>query len=218
MVKGYSIDFLENTYQTRKNPNAKFMLPQEILVEQEINDLLEMGAIQKAIYQKNQFVSHLFLVSKKSWRSEVSYKSEGVKPTHPLPSLQNRGIVSIEENFRKGRLSSQATPQRFLFLCTLVRGLQKIFEDQMERHTLRVFLPLFRTDPSTKTFHKTFESPSNYSQETQYQGKSLHIIILELKAAKFPTLASCKGKNNLAVQLQMDNQIALACLIKMEQG
>ena len=30
-----------------------------------INGLLEKGTIQKAIYQKNQFVSHLFLVSQK---------------------------------------------------------------------------------------------------------------------------------------------------------
>ena len=65
MVKGYAIDFLENPYQTKKTPNAELMLAQEILVEQETNKLLEKGAIQKVIYQKKQFVSHLFLVSKK---------------------------------------------------------------------------------------------------------------------------------------------------------
>ena len=47
MVKGYSIDFLENPYETRKTPKTKLMLAQELLVE-------------KAIYQKNQIVSHLF--------------------------------------------------------------------------------------------------------------------------------------------------------------
>ena len=45
MMKGYSIDFLENPYQTRSTPNAKSVLAQEILMEQEINELLEKGAI-----------------------------------------------------------------------------------------------------------------------------------------------------------------------------
>ena len=40
--------------------------------------------------------------------------------------------------------------------------------------------------------------------------------MLELRAAKFATLTFSKGKNNLAVQPQMDNQTALAYLIKME--
>ena len=65
MVKNCSIDFLENSYQTRRTPNAKFSLAQEVLVEKEINKLLKNCAIQKTIYQKNQFVSYLFLVFKK---------------------------------------------------------------------------------------------------------------------------------------------------------
>ena len=65
MVKNCSIDFLENSYQTRITPNAKFSLAQEVLVEKEINKLLKNCAIQKTIYQKNQFVSYLFLVFKK---------------------------------------------------------------------------------------------------------------------------------------------------------
>ena len=86
----------------------------------------------------------------------------------------------------------------------------------MERHALQVSLPVLWTKPSTKTFYKTFENPNNYFQETHYQGKSLHVNMLELRAAKFATLTFSKGKNNLAVQPQMDNQTALAYLIKME--
>ena len=101
MVKGYAIDFLENPYQTKKTPNAKLMLAQEILVEQETNKLLEKGAIQKVIYQKTVCQPSVLGV-KKRWQSEASYKSEGIKPIHLLPSLQNRGILSSEENFRRG--------------------------------------------------------------------------------------------------------------------
>lgn len=57
MVKRFSTDFKENPYQIRKTPNAKLSLAQEILVEQEINELLEKGAIyKKSIYQENQSV------------------------------------------------------------------------------------------------------------------------------------------------------------------
>ena len=102
MVKGYSIDFLENTYQTRKNPNAKFMLPQEILVEQEINDLLEMGAIQKAIYQKNQFVSHLFLVSKKSWRQRSVINLKELSQLIPYHHFKIEGLYLLKKILEKG--------------------------------------------------------------------------------------------------------------------
>ena len=45
--------------------------------------------------------------------------------------------------------------------------------------------------------------------------QALYINILELKAAKFAILTSCRYKKDVAVHVQMDNQAALGYLIKM---
>ena len=44
--------------------------------------------------------------------------------------------------------------------------------------------------------------------------KALHINILELRAAKFAIITFCRYKKDLAVHVQMDNQAALAYLLK----
>ena len=38
-------------------------------------------------------------------RSNASYKSEGIKSIHPLSSLENGAIISVEGNSRRGGLS-----------------------------------------------------------------------------------------------------------------
>ena len=59
--------------------------------------------------------------------------------------------------------------------------------------------------------HKT--SIGVWSQAEQ----ALHINILELWAAKFVILTFTRDKKDLAVHVQMDNQAALAYLVKMGQ-
>ena len=63
-VKGY-LDFVETPYQPRAPVGAKLNQVQEELVSQEVKELLEKGAIREVIHCKDQFVSHLFLISKK---------------------------------------------------------------------------------------------------------------------------------------------------------
>ena len=58
-----------------------------------------------------------------------------------------------------------------------------------------------------------------FCQKTSMGGvwsqQALHINILELRAAKFVILIFCRYKKDLAVHVQMDNQAALAYLVKM---
>ena len=65
IVKGYSIDFVEIPYQPRTSIRAKLNQVQEELVSQKTKEILEKGTIRETIHYKEQFVSHLFLVSKK---------------------------------------------------------------------------------------------------------------------------------------------------------
>ena len=65
IVKGYSIDFVETRYQPKTPIRAKLNQVQEELVSEEVKEMLEDGARREANHRKDQFVSHLFLVSKK---------------------------------------------------------------------------------------------------------------------------------------------------------
>ena len=70
IVRGYSIDFVETPYQPRTPIRAKLSQVQEELVSQEVKKMLKKGAIRETIHCKDQFVSHLFLVSKKDGRKQ----------------------------------------------------------------------------------------------------------------------------------------------------
>ena len=99
-VTGYSVDFLENPYQTRKSGTRN-----QRLIGKECHS--------GSYFSKEPVCQLSILVAEKRWWSEASYKSEGIKP-----SPQHGRIMSIEGHFKRRGLSFQARPQRCLFLCT----------------------------------------------------------------------------------------------------
>ena len=159
MVKGYSIDFLENTYQTRKNPNAKFMLPQEILVEQEINDLLEMGAIQKAIYQKNQFVSHLFLVSKKSWRQRSVINLKELSQLIPYHHFKIEGLYLLKKILEKGDYLRKLHLKDSYFCVPLYEDSKKSLRIKWKDTLYEFFCLCFGLTPAPRLSTKLLKVP-----------------------------------------------------------
>ena len=65
IVKGYNIPFVSLPFQG-KIPNLPKMSKEQFsLVEQEVLEMLEKGAIKKAIPAQGQFLSNLFLAGKK---------------------------------------------------------------------------------------------------------------------------------------------------------
>ena len=59
--------------------------------------MLEKGAIKEAIHCKDQFVSHLSLVSKKDGR-KTSDQPEGVELSPTLKTFSDGGAPSVKEN------------------------------------------------------------------------------------------------------------------------
>ena len=62
--EAYSISFLESPIQNWKTTNVILGQAQEWLVEQDINELLEKGTIQKAIIRRTNFPPNSFLIQK----------------------------------------------------------------------------------------------------------------------------------------------------------
>ena len=61
IVEGYDIPFVEKPYQCQIPAKAKFDKTQTQLVNQEIQDMLKKGAIEKVSPVPDQFLSNIFL-------------------------------------------------------------------------------------------------------------------------------------------------------------
>ena len=75
---------------------------------------------------------------------------------------------------------------------------------------------LIQSDAS-KTGWEAFCQKTSIGGAWSQAEQPLHINILELRAAKFVILTFCRYQKDLAVHVQMDNQAALAYLVKMGQ-
>ena len=74
IVKRYKIPFVSLPFQ-EKIPNLTKMSKEQLsLVEQEVLEMLEKGAIQKVVPTQGQFLNNLFLVKKKGWTEPTSDK------------------------------------------------------------------------------------------------------------------------------------------------
>ena len=85
--------------------------------------MLEKGVIREAIHYKDQFVSHLFLASRKDGgqRPVINLKDFNTC-IHTLQTFQDGKASSIKGNFGTRPLSMQVGPQRRLLLCFNSRG------------------------------------------------------------------------------------------------
>lgn len=100
-VSGYRIDFVSTPVQRRRLNPLRFSKEEE-MVEKEVQELLEKGAIERAEDSSAEFVSNIFLVEKKDkgmrpmislkdlneWVEYNHFKMEGI---HMLRNLLRRG-------------------------------------------------------------------------------------------------------------------------------
>ena len=96
IVSGYKISFLKTPFQ-KSPPFTQASGQEALLISQEVNELLQKGAIQKTPYTRDGFYSRLFLVPK---------KGGSMRPVIDLSSL-NKFIVN--EHFQMENLSCLKT-------------------------------------------------------------------------------------------------------------
>ena len=108
IVKGFEVPFVSLPLQ-EKIPNLTKMSKEQFsLVEQEVLEMLEKGAIQKSVPKQKQFPSNLFLVE----------KSDGGK--RPVISLKNLNKFIPYEHFKmEGLLCLKFLQEHDNFLCMI---------------------------------------------------------------------------------------------------
>ena len=90
---------METPYQPRTPVKAKLNQVQEELISQEVKEMQEKGAIREAIHCKDQFVSHLFLISKKDGGQRPVINLKELNTIHTLQTFQDRRAPSVKGNF-----------------------------------------------------------------------------------------------------------------------
>ena len=119
--------------------------------------MLETQAIKLVQPSKDQFLSTLFLVTKKDagYRPVINLKK--VEPVHPIRTLQNGRYISFETSSPEERLYVQDRLKGRLFCSSPSFKLPEIYQVQMERESLLVSMPLLWPKFSSKSIHKTNE-------------------------------------------------------------
>ena len=88
---------METPYQPRTPIRAKLNKVTEKLVLQEVNEMLEKGAIRETIHCKAQFVSHLFLVSKKDGGEQPVINLKDLNTFIPYKHFKVEGLHILKE-------------------------------------------------------------------------------------------------------------------------
>ena len=119
--------------------------------------MLEKQAIKLVQPSKDQFLSTLFLVTKKDagYRPVINLKK--VEPVHPIRTLQNGRYISFETSSPEERLYVQDRLKGRLFCSSPSFKLPEIYQVQRERESLLVSMPLLWPKFSSKSIHKTNE-------------------------------------------------------------
>ena len=160
IVEGYKISYHMNPFLVRVPHSQKMNRDQSTLVNQEIDSMLQKGAIKKVSHISGVFLSNLFLGDKSfRWRKEASDKPEKSKFVYIIPAIENGGPPSNKRTLAGTGVHVQDCSSRCIFCNTNKSKVQEIPQVQMGGKPVRVYLTLLWTRSSTSNIYKTNENP-----------------------------------------------------------
>ena len=155
------VDYAIPFYQQKNIPNSpKSSQEERILVQKELHKILNTGAIVETLkHLEGEFIN-LFLVGKENGEGPTSNNLETPKSVHTLPALQDGSFVLSLKRSKKGRLHVQTGSEECILISSIKSCIQKVFAVSLVGETVKVFLSLFCTMPSTQDFYKIIQNCS----------------------------------------------------------
>jgi len=130
----------------------------EELVEKEIKEILEKGAIRTVKQTKGQFASSLFLVPKKDKGQRPVINLKKVEFINTLRTFQDGGPIHIKGTPSGKRFSMQNGSKRCIFYNSITQSFLEICKTSVERNSLLVPMPLIRTSSCSQNIFQANES------------------------------------------------------------
>ena len=141
IVQGFEIPFLENPVQ-EKSPNPPVLNQEQTkLVREELKEMLLRGAIQPVWPCKNQYLSNLFLVSKRDWCNRPVINLKHLTHFIQYQYFKMEGLNLLQNMVQKGDCMCKLRLKDAYFCFPLKKESRKYVRFQWEG-TLYEFLCL----------------------------------------------------------------------------
>ena len=165
IVKGYEIPFVSLLFQ-EKIPNlAKMSKKQFSLVEQEVLEILEKGAIQKvtrAIFEppkQGQFLSHLILVEEKDGGNRPVINLKNLSKFIPYEHFEMEGVHCLKFILEQDDFLWKIDLKEAYFSVPLNKNSQKFVRFQKSGNIYEFLCFSFGLGPAPRIFTKLLKVP-----------------------------------------------------------
>ena len=111
--------------------------------------MLEKDATREAVHCKDQFVSHLFLVSQKDGGQRPVVKLKELKTFIPYKHFKMEGFIHLRKLWNKATICASWTSN-----TPIKQTVKEIYTSQMGGFLLRIPLSVFRFGPVPRLFTK----------------------------------------------------------------
>ena len=189
IVKGYSIDFVETPYQPKTPIRGISNQFQEELVSQEMKEMLEKGVIREVIHCEDQFVSYLFLVSKKDGGKRPVINPKELNTFIPYRYFKMEGLHLLKEILERGDYLCKLDLKDAYLCVTLNKHSRKYVHFEWKGSLYELLCLCFALCPAPRLFtklikvlvpilHKLYRRIIVYLDDFLILGKTLEKAIL----------------------------------------
>jgi len=135
--------------------------------------VVEKGGNIKVRNRERPICELNFLKREKRRNFSTNNQSKISKLSHFIPKVQNGRPKTSSGSFTTQRFYGKNRHERCIFQCSSPPSLQEICKIFVERNSLRISLPLFRTGSRPEDFHKITESPNSTAKASGNKASDL---------------------------------------------
>ena len=158
-VQGYKIPF-QTTPKQSCLPHQPVLKAQETLrVQEEIESMLKKGAIQKVSHKAKEFISNLFLVSKKDGGNRPVINLKHLNSFIPYQHFKMEGLHLIQDMLQKGDYMCKIDSKDAYFMIPIYQEFRKFLRFQWQGNVYEFLCLCFGLGPAPLLFTKLMKIP-----------------------------------------------------------
>ena len=159
LTKGWIIPLLKKPFQTREPKPLSYSPEEKILIDTEVNEMLRKGAIMPVPPQKNQFISNLFLTTKKEGKYRPVVNLKNLNACIPYAKFKMEGIQEVKDLLQPNDLMVKLDLRDAFFSVPLNQESQKLVRFRWKGKLFQFLCMCFGISPAPRIFTKVMKIP-----------------------------------------------------------
>ena len=159
LVEGYQIPFLIETVQEKAPKKSNFNQEQQKLVNLEVKAMLEKSSISKVGHSKGEFLSSLFLISKKGGGNQPVINLKDLNRFAPHKHFKMEGLHCLKYVLQKGGYMCKVDLKEAYFSVPLHKDSRKLVRFLWLGNFYQFLCLCFGLGPAPRIFTKLFKVP-----------------------------------------------------------